>query len=65
MDKDRKDMEKNILTDYTEDIFSQRENDEYHISIRYERELMDAVKCGDVERLKKISLKKYQGKDGR
>lgn len=54
MDKDRKDMEKNILTDYTEDIFSQRENDEYHISVRYERELMDAVKCGDVERLKRF-----------
>ncbi|WP_278575004.1 AraC family transcriptional regulator [Fusobacterium ulcerans] len=65
MDKDRKDMEKNILTDYTEDIFSQRENDEYHISVRYERELMDAVKCGDVERLKKISLKKYKGNVGR
>lgn len=26
---------------------------------------MDAVKCGDVERLKKISLKKYQGNVGR
>ena len=35
MDKDRKDMEKNIITYYTEDIFSQRENDEYHISVRY------------------------------
>lgn len=47
MDKDRKDMEKNILTDYTDDIFSQRENHEYYISVRYKRELMDTVKHGE------------------
>lgn len=65
MNKDRKDIEKNILSDYTEDIFSQRENDEFHISVRYERELMDAVKMGDIERLKTISLEKYHGNVGR
>ena len=64
MNKDRKDIEKNILSDYTEDIFSQRENDEFHISVRYERELMDAVKMGDIERLKTISLEKYHGNVG-
>lgn len=65
MNKDRKDIEKNILSDYTEDIFSQRENDEFHISVRYEQELMDAVKMGDIERLKTISLEKYSGNAGR
>ena len=65
MNKDRKDIEKNILSDYTEDIFSQRENDEFHISVRYEQELMDAVNMGDIERLKTISLEKYSGNAGR